>query len=301
MSNFFIFYFLLVFETKRYHICTQKNDIAWRLEIPLKEPYARLPFAALEVIRRCIWNVFRMENEHLNNCGKFRILQEIPDLIIEQRGRCLIFFFGFSKKSKLPTSQTPVHPKLIKFRNASLHLHEKLGLSPSPSLSGQSSGSQKKKKKFANESEEVRLVEEQKLAIKRVDTDVSHEGTVRYKGTRDEHDDIFLVDLDSEAKMADVEQLSVRNTPKSKHKNSKNNKSSATEEQMISPRDTIEAQPSISRFEEKNKLSTDNQPKDTLVVNVMGTQSRGSVSLSDVEDQQHDNIETLPENENKSI
>ena len=25
----------------------------------------------LEVFRRFIWNFFRLENEHLNNCGKF--------------------------------------------------------------------------------------------------------------------------------------------------------------------------------------------------------------------------------------
>jgi len=29
-------------------------------------------FAALEIIRRIIWNLFRVENEHVNNCGDFR-------------------------------------------------------------------------------------------------------------------------------------------------------------------------------------------------------------------------------------
>ena len=28
-------------------------------------------FSILEVIRRFIWNFFRLENEHLNNCGKY--------------------------------------------------------------------------------------------------------------------------------------------------------------------------------------------------------------------------------------
>eukprot|EP01012_Entosiphon_sulcatum_P057422 TRINITY_DN8118_c0_g1_i1.p1 TRINITY_DN8118_c0_g1~~TRINITY_DN8118_c0_g1_i1.p1 ORF type:complete len:901 (-),score=134.49 TRINITY_DN8118_c0_g1_i1:20-2722(-) len=32
----------------------------------------------LEVFRRCLWNVFRMENEHLNNCGKFRPVKDVP-------------------------------------------------------------------------------------------------------------------------------------------------------------------------------------------------------------------------------
>nr|WPQ75098.1 xenotropic and polytropic retrovirus receptor 1 [Antheraea pernyi] len=33
--------------------------------------------APLEVIRRFIWNFFRLENEHLNNCGKFRAVRDI--------------------------------------------------------------------------------------------------------------------------------------------------------------------------------------------------------------------------------
>jgi len=33
--------------------------------------------AAAEILRRGQWNLFRMENEHLNNCGKFRAVQEL--------------------------------------------------------------------------------------------------------------------------------------------------------------------------------------------------------------------------------
>ncbi|KAH9707633.1 phosphate transporter PHO1 [Citrus sinensis] len=34
--------------------------------------------AALEVIRRGIWNFYRLENEHLNNAGKFRAVKTVP-------------------------------------------------------------------------------------------------------------------------------------------------------------------------------------------------------------------------------
>ncbi|CAN0896518.1 Phosphate transporter PHO1 homolog 3 [Linum grandiflorum] len=34
--------------------------------------------ASLEIIRRGIWNFFRLENEHLNNVGKFRAFQSVP-------------------------------------------------------------------------------------------------------------------------------------------------------------------------------------------------------------------------------
>ncbi|KAI4379172.1 hypothetical protein MLD38_005502 [Melastoma candidum] len=37
-----------------------------------------LIFAALEVIRRGLWNFFRLENEHLNNAGRFRAVKTVP-------------------------------------------------------------------------------------------------------------------------------------------------------------------------------------------------------------------------------
>ena len=40
--------------------------------------YFGLIFALIEIIRRCIWNIFRLENEHKNNCGNFRIVLEVP-------------------------------------------------------------------------------------------------------------------------------------------------------------------------------------------------------------------------------
>ncbi|KAM0006590.1 hypothetical protein Hdeb2414_s0023g00629541 [Helianthus debilis subsp. tardiflorus] len=34
--------------------------------------------ASLEIVRRGLWNFFRVENEHLNNVGKFRAVKSIP-------------------------------------------------------------------------------------------------------------------------------------------------------------------------------------------------------------------------------
>ncbi|CAO3597875.1 unnamed protein product [Absidia cylindrospora] len=34
--------------------------------------------AILEAFRRIVWNFFRLENEHLNNCGHYRAIKEIP-------------------------------------------------------------------------------------------------------------------------------------------------------------------------------------------------------------------------------
>ncbi|MCL7051495.1 hypothetical protein MKW94_023946 [Papaver nudicaule] len=35
-------------------------------------------FACLEIIRRGIWNFFRLENEHLNNVGNYRAFKSVP-------------------------------------------------------------------------------------------------------------------------------------------------------------------------------------------------------------------------------
>ncbi|KAF9963130.1 Xenotropic and polytropic retrovirus receptor 1 [Modicella reniformis] len=34
--------------------------------------------ALVEIFRRWMWNFFRLENEHLNNCGQFRAIKDIP-------------------------------------------------------------------------------------------------------------------------------------------------------------------------------------------------------------------------------
>jgi hypothetical protein len=35
-------------------------------------------WATTEVIRRCAWNYFRVENEHATNCGMFRATLDVP-------------------------------------------------------------------------------------------------------------------------------------------------------------------------------------------------------------------------------
>lgn len=48
------------------------------LKLTYIEPlYIKTGTLLLEVIRRFIWNFFRLENEHLNNCGKFRAVRDI--------------------------------------------------------------------------------------------------------------------------------------------------------------------------------------------------------------------------------
>lgn len=42
------------------------------------------------MLRRFVWNFFRLENEHLNNCGKFRAVRDISVAPIDCSDQILI-------------------------------------------------------------------------------------------------------------------------------------------------------------------------------------------------------------------
>uniref|UniRef100_A0A8C1V2U7 Xenotropic and polytropic retrovirus receptor 1a n=1 Tax=Cyprinus carpio TaxID=7962 RepID=A0A8C1V2U7_CYPCA len=79
----------IVYPHKAYYYCAIIEDVilrfAWTLQISLTSMTA-IPsiedivvtiLAPLEVFRRFVWNFFRLENEHLNNCGEFRAVRDI--------------------------------------------------------------------------------------------------------------------------------------------------------------------------------------------------------------------------------
>lgn len=41
-----------------------------------------MTWLGIEIFRRGIWNMFRMENEQINNIGRFRAIKEAPVPII---------------------------------------------------------------------------------------------------------------------------------------------------------------------------------------------------------------------------
>lgn len=53
---------------------------SWVFILIYPENYANVSvFIAIgEIIRRWMWNFFRVENEHVNNCGQFRAIKEVP-------------------------------------------------------------------------------------------------------------------------------------------------------------------------------------------------------------------------------
>jgi len=82
----------IVYSSKNYYYFAIVEDLVIRfswvylliIKHYLKEADSNFPaeifvtfFACLEVMRRFIWNFFRLENEHLNNCGNFRAVRDI--------------------------------------------------------------------------------------------------------------------------------------------------------------------------------------------------------------------------------
>ncbi|XP_063056812.1 xenotropic and polytropic retrovirus receptor 1a [Engraulis encrasicolus] len=79
----------IVYPSKAYYYCAIIEDVilrfAWTLQLSLTSTVhyhsigdvVATVLAPLEVFRRFVWNFFRLENEHLNNCGEFRAVRDI--------------------------------------------------------------------------------------------------------------------------------------------------------------------------------------------------------------------------------
>jgi xenotropic and polytropic retrovirus receptor 1 len=86
LNSTFINFFLVFIQQWFYYIAIVEDLIGrfmWTLSMSLIEMGyidSDLIFsilAPLEVFRRFVWNYFRLENEHLNNCGNFRAVRDI--------------------------------------------------------------------------------------------------------------------------------------------------------------------------------------------------------------------------------
>merc|ERR1712228_121950 len=66
--------------------------------------YIKLPLNLVEIFRRCLWNIFRIENEHLNNCGGFRVVEDVP--IASDFESVVTFKTAPDKKQSISTMNT---------------------------------------------------------------------------------------------------------------------------------------------------------------------------------------------------
>lgn len=77
----------IVYSSKRYYYFAIVEDavlrFGWAVSLSLTETLyvhgdlLTSVLSPLEVFRRFVWNFFRLENEHLNNCGNFRAVRDI--------------------------------------------------------------------------------------------------------------------------------------------------------------------------------------------------------------------------------
>ena len=76
----------IVYASKGYYYFAIAEDFilrfGWAISLSLSEKFQNSHLVAtflapLEIFRRFVWNFFRLENEHLNNCGQFRATRDI--------------------------------------------------------------------------------------------------------------------------------------------------------------------------------------------------------------------------------
>ena len=51
---------------------------------------------AMSSLLRFVWNFFRLENEHLNNCGQFRVVRDISIAPVDMKVFAIIFLVIFN-------------------------------------------------------------------------------------------------------------------------------------------------------------------------------------------------------------
>ncbi|KAI8887293.1 EXS-domain-containing protein, partial [Backusella circina FSU 941] len=74
----------LVFYRWTYYVAVPVNvflRFSWTLtmaKLRIDSQFLGILLAFLEAYRRIQWNFFRLENEHLNNCGQYRAIKDIP-------------------------------------------------------------------------------------------------------------------------------------------------------------------------------------------------------------------------------
>lgn len=76
----------LIYPVRWYYVAILNDLIlrfGWTANLSLTEimgippDVITLVLAPCEIVRRFIWNFYRLENEHLNNCGEFRAVRDI--------------------------------------------------------------------------------------------------------------------------------------------------------------------------------------------------------------------------------
>lgn len=141
----------LIYPHKVYYVLAVIEDMllrwVWTLTISVGEGGSKIlndnifktVLAALEIFRRFVWNFFRLENEHLNNCGEFRVVRDIsvhpldpsevfPDDIEGETGGAVIN--SIKRKTSFLISEVKPINSLIRRRVPTTSRHNEVELPP---------------------------------------------------------------------------------------------------------------------------------------------------------------------------
>jgi hypothetical protein len=76
-SSKYFYYFVIIINILFRYIWIIKIFIYFKTSSDQYNHIIDFTFGFIELFRRSIWNFFRLENEHLNNCGQFRAIRDI--------------------------------------------------------------------------------------------------------------------------------------------------------------------------------------------------------------------------------
>jgi hypothetical protein len=77
-KNMYFFAIIFNFFLRLSWVVAASTDV---FGINIRGEYVKSIVSLVEIVRRSQWNYYRMENEHLNNCGQFRVIDAIPIMI----------------------------------------------------------------------------------------------------------------------------------------------------------------------------------------------------------------------------
>lgn len=133
----------IVYSRKIYYYFAIVNDLVLRLTWTVSLSIGHLGLmnsevlktilASLEIFRRFIWNFFRLENEHLNNCGHFRAVRDISIVPVQANDQAVLERMMDEKDGVVNRRSAIKRPRFKKTPSEMVRLTMEEGESSSPS------------------------------------------------------------------------------------------------------------------------------------------------------------------------
>lgn len=127
----------VVYPSKIYYVAMVENFIfrfIWSLNVSIgwsgllhREIFVTI-LAACEIFRRFVWNFFRLENEHLNNCGEFRAVRDISVMPLDPNDHIMLEALMDDETGPPRVSSSHIYLKAVEKRRSTI-IHNSSSLS----------------------------------------------------------------------------------------------------------------------------------------------------------------------------